>query len=335
MRLASRRLLSTAPVLLGVVVIVFILTRVLPGDPARTLAGDQADASTIERLRTQMGLDLPLWQQFINYVGGLLHGDLGFAWHTSHSVAEDFATRFPATVELALAAIVIALIVGIPIGILGAVRRDKLSDHIGRVMALVGASMPLFWLGLMIIFIFYGVLGIEPAPIGRVAQSVNPPTDVTGLYVLDSLLSGDMTALRSSLAHLFWPALCLATGSMAMISRMTRSAMLEVIGQDYVRTAEAKGLPPARVILKHALRNAAPTTVTVVGLQLGQLLGGAVLTETIFAWPGIGSYVTASLLATDYAPVQAFTLLAAIIFLAINLLVDLANAWLDPKVRHA
>lgn len=331
----ARRLLSMFPALLGVVVCIFLLTRVLPGDPARTLAGEQADPTTVEQIRVQMGLDAPLPVQFFRYTGDLLHGDLGFAWHTGHPVLDDFATRLPATVELALFALVIAVLVGVPVGILSATHRDRPVDHVTRVFSLIGASMPVFWLGLMVIFIFYNRLGVEPAPLGRIAQHVNPPTTITGLFVLDSLLSGDMAALRSSLSHIIWPALCLASGSTAIMARMTRSEMLEVINQDYIRTAISKGLSPLKVTAKHALKNAAPVIVTVVGLQFGLLMGGAVITETVFSWPGIGSYVVQSVLATDYAPVQAFTLLAAVTYLIVNLLVDLTNGRLDPRVGHA
>ncbi|QCR20245.1 ABC transporter permease [Agrococcus sp. SGAir0287] len=335
MRTVVRRVMAMIPALLGVLVAVFLLTRVLPGDPARTLAGEQADAATVERIREQMGLDRPLPEQFVSYVGALLRGDLGFAWHTGRPVVEDIATRLPATIELGLAALLIAIAVGVPLGIAGAVRRGRIIDHVTRIVSLAGASMPLFWLGLLVIAVFAFQLGVAPAPIGRIGDDVLPPTRITGLYVLDSLLSGDTVALGSSLQHLIWPAMVLATGATAMIARMTRSAMLEVLGQDYIRTADAKGLPPATVVVKHAFRNASPAVLTVVGLELGQLLGGAVLTETIYSWPGVGSYVTQSILATDYAPVQAFTLLAAAIFLVVNLLVDLGHAAIDPRIRHA
>jgi ABC-type dipeptide/oligopeptide/nickel transport system permease component len=330
-----RRILAMIPALVGVVICIFLLTRVLPGDPARTLAGEQADAASVEKIRADMGLDQPLIAQFFSYIGDLLRGDLGFAWHTGHTVVEDLASRLPATAELALVSIIIALLIAVPLGIVSAVFRDKWIDHVGRVISLVGASMPLFWLGLLVIYFFYFTLGVAPAPIGRISSGVNPPTDVTGLFLIDSLLSGDTVAFSSSLQSIIWPALVLATGSIAMISRMTRSAMLEVLGQDYVRTARSKGLAPRFVIGKHAFRNASPSVVTVVGLEFGQLLGGAVITETIFSWPGVGSYVTQSIMATDYAPVQAFTLLAAAIFLVVNLIVDLVNAAIDPRVRNA
>jgi ABC-type dipeptide/oligopeptide/nickel transport system permease component len=330
-----RRILAMIPALVGVVICIFLLTRVLPGDPARTLAGEQADAASVEKIRADMGLDQPLIAQFFSYIDDLLRGDLGFAWHTGHTVVEDLASRLPATAELALVSIIIALLIAVPLGIVSAVFRDKWIDHVGRVISLVGASMPLFWLGLLVIYFFYFTLGVAPAPIGRISSGVNPPTDVTGLFLIDSLLSGDTVAFSSSLQSIIWPALVLATGSIAMISRMTRSAMLEVLGQDYVRTARSKGLAPRFVIGKHAFRNASPSVVTVVGLEFGQLLGGAVITETIFSWPGVGSYVTQSIMATDYAPVQAFTLLAAAIFLVVNLIVDLVNAAIDPRVRNA
>ncbi len=335
MRLILRRLLAMIPALLGVLVAVFVITRVLPGDPARTLAGDQADPTTVERIRIEMGLDKPLPAQFLDYVAGIFRGDLGFAWHTGHSVVEDLATRMPATIELGVTALLIAILLGVPLGVASAVRRGKLLDHITRVITLVGASMPLFWLGLLVIFAFYFKLGIAPAPTGRIGSGVNPPTTITGLYLVDAALTGDGVAFASAFSHIIWPAMVLATGGLAMISRMTRSSTLEVLGQDYVRTAVSKGLPPLVVVGKHAFRNASPAVVTVIGLEFGQLMGGAVLTETIFSWPGVGSYVTQSILATDYAPVQAFTLVAAAIYLVINLLVDLAHSAIDPRVRHA
>lgn len=321
------------PTLLGVIVLIFVITRVLPGDPARTLAGDNAAPSQVAKLREQMGLDTALWKQFIDYFGGLFQGDLGYAWHTGRPVLDDFVVRFPATVELAIAAILIGLVVGVGLGVFSALNRDRMGDHVARVISLLGASMPLFWLGLLVISFFYGQLGIEPAPIGRISDSVNPPTQITGLFVLDSALSGDMVALKDSFSHLIWPAMVLSVNAVAIISRMTRSAMLEVLGQDYIRTAESKGLAQSQVIGKHAFKNAAPTISVIVGLEFGQLLGGAVITEMIFNWPGVGGYVIESIQATDYAPVQALTLVSAVIFLVVNLLVDLTQRIFDPRVR--
>ncbi|MDN5558892.1 MAG: ABC transporter permease [Ruaniaceae bacterium] len=330
----ARRILAIIPTLLGVLIGIFFLTRILPGDPARTIAGEQASAETVEKIRVEMGLDQTLGQQFITYVGNLFRGDFGLAWHTGHPVAEDLAARLPATIELGLTALLIAVVVGIPLGVVSAVRRGKFIDQASRVIALIGASMPLFWLGLLLLVLFYSALGWAPAPMGRVPSGVNPPTSITGLYILDSILSGDMKGLIGSLRSIALPAICLSLGSMAVTARMMRSTMLETLGQDYVRTAHSKGLAPRVVIWKHAMKNAAPVIVTVIGLQVGQMLGGAVITETIFAGPGVGSYVTNAIMATDYAPVQAFTLIAALVYLFVNLIVDITNARLDPRIRN-
>lgn len=329
-----RRLIQMIPALLGIVIITFIISRVLPGDPAVMLAGEQATPETIENIRKSMGLDQPLYTQFFHYIGGLLQGNLGEAYHTGQSVASDFATRFPATIELALASLIVAILIAIPVGILAATRKESIVDHISRVFSLIGACMPIFWIGLLFIYIFYATLGIAPAPMGRISNDLNPPTHITGLYVVDSLLSGDFVALKSSISHLILPAICLSTGTMAIVARMMRSSMLEVIGQDFVRTARAKGLGERIVIYKHALINAFIPTLTVLGLQVGYLIGGAVITETIFTWPGVGSYVTDSILAADYAPIQAFTLVSALIYSFINLAVDLIYGWLDPRIRY-
>ncbi|MDN8592822.1 ABC transporter permease [Paenibacillus sp. 11B] len=329
-----RRLLQMIPALIGIVVITFILSRVLPGDPAIVMAGEQATDDVIAKIRMDMGLDKPLFVQFFSYVGQLLQGNLGFAYHTGHTVLSDFATRFPATIELTLASVIIAICVAIPVGIIAATRKESFIDHISRVFSLIGACVPIFWLGLLFIYIFYSILGWAPAPMGRISGDLNPPTHITGLYVIDSLMTGDMVALKSSLAHLLLPAICLSTGTMAIVARMTRSSMLEVIGQDYVRTARAKGLSETAVVGKHALINALIPTLTVLGLQFGGLLGGAVITETIFSWPGVGGYVTDSILAADYAPIQAFTLVSAILFSFINLAVDLVYGLIDPRIRY-
>jgi peptide/nickel transport system permease protein len=322
------------PALIGIVVITFILSRVLPGDPAIVMAGEQATDDVIAKIRMDMGLDKPLFVQFFSYVGQLLQGNLGFAYHTGHTVLSDFAIRFPATIELTLASVIIAICVAIPVGIIAATRKESFIDHISRVFSLIGACVPIFWLGLLFIYIFYSILGWAPAPMGRISGDLNPPTHITGLYVVDSLMTGDMVALKSSLAHLLLPAICLSTGTMAIVARMTRSSMLEVIGQDYVRTARAKGLSETAVVGKHSLINALIPTLTVLGLQFGGLLGGAVITETIFSWPGVGGYVTDSILAADYAPIQAFTLVSAILFSFINLAVDLVYGLIDPRIRY-
>jgi peptide/nickel transport system permease protein len=322
------------PILLGVTLVGFILARVVPGDPALMVAGEQAPDYVVERLRAQMGLDRPVWVQYLLYLKDLARGDLGFAWHTGHPVARDLAVRFPATFELTVVSLLMAAAVAIPAGIVSATRRGSSFDHASRLGALVGASMPIFWLGLMLIYVLYFVLRIAPAPMGRLAVDVPPPTPYTGMILLDSLLSGDWAALRSAVAHIALPALCLSTGSMAILSRMVRSSMLEVLGEDYIRTARAKGLAERVVIYRHALKNALIPTVTVVGLQFGYLLGGAVVTETVFAWPGMGRYATESILFTDYAPIQGLCLLAAFVYAATNLVVDVLYAALDPRIRY-
>ncbi|MNB78045.1 Dipeptide transport system permease protein DppB [compost metagenome] len=329
-----RRLGQMLPALIGIVLITFILSRVLPGDPAVMLAGEQATPEVIENIRQDMGLDKPLYIQFFAYLGQLAHGDLGNAYHTGHPVASDFASRFPATIELTLFSILIAILVAIPVGIIAATRKESIIDHISRVFSLIGACVPIFWLGLIFIYIFYSKLGWAPAPMGRISGDLNPPTHITGLYIIDSLLSADWVALKSSLTHLLLPAICLSTGTMAIVARMTRSSMLEVIGQDFVRTARAKGLRESIVICRHALINALIPTLTVLGLQFGYLLGGAVITETIFSWPGIGGYITDSILAADYAPIQAFTLVSAVLYSLINLSVDLIYGLIDPRIRY-
>ncbi|MCL5676831.1 MAG: ABC transporter permease [Firmicutes bacterium] len=329
----SRRLLFLVPIVLGVSFFGFMLTRLLPGDPALMLAGEQATPDAVARIRSQLQLDRPLPVQYAAYMRGLLRGDLGTAWHTSHTVAEDFKKRYPATVELTLVSMILAVGIGIPVGILSAAFKNRWFDHLARLLSLGGATMPIFWLGLIAIYLFYFRLHWAPAPMGRVSVAFGEPAGPTGLLLVDAI--GNWPLWRDALAHIALPALCLSTGTMAIVSRMTRAAMLEVIGQDFIRTARAKGLPEIMVLLKHALRNALIPTVTILGLQFGQLLGGAVLTETIFSWPGLGSYVTESILITDYAPVQAFALVSAAIYVIINLGVDVLYAWIDPRIRYS
>ncbi|WP_242976089.1 ABC transporter permease [Desulfosporosinus sp. FKB] len=333
-RYVLKRLLYAIPGVLGIILITFILSRVLPGDPAVMIAGEQAPPDVIENIRISMGLKDPLYLQFFHYIRQLGSGNLGTAWHTGHLVAQDFATRFPATLELTLVSMFIAVCFAIPVGVISATRKNSAVDHVSRVLSLLGAAIPIFWLGLVLIYIFYAKLGWSPAPMGRIGQDINPPTHLTGLYILDSLLTGDMVALKESISHIILPAICLSTGTIAIVARMVRSSMLEVIGLDYVRTARAKGLPERIVIYKHALVNALIPTLTILGLQFGYLIGGAVITETIFSWPGVGSYITESILATDYAPIQGFTLVSAILYMLINLSVDLIYGLIDPRIRY-
>lgn len=322
------------PSIAGIVMITFILTRILPGDPALMITGEQALPEFVDKVREEYGFNQPLYIQLWDYIKQLFRGDLGFAWHTGHSVASDFVSRFPATLELTLASMFVALIVAIPLGIAAASRQNSFFDHIARVLSFIGSSVPIFWLGLLLITLFYSKLGWLPAPMGRISGGINPPTHITGLYVLDSLLSWDMIALKSSLHHLILPAICLSMGTMAIVTKMVRASMLEVIRQDFMRTAKAKGLSHRAVIYKHGLINSLIPSLTVIGLQFGALLGGAVITETIFVWPGIGNYVTESILSADYAPIQAMTLISAILYGFINLIVELLYGVLDPRVRY-
>ena len=329
-----KRLLYAIPAILLVIVIIFFLTRVMPGDPARMYLGEMATQEQVDQLTEEWGLNDPLPVQFLDYIKGLLHGDLGTAWHTHQTVADDFIKRFPASLELAIWAIIIAILIGIPLGIVSATHKNSLIDHGARVLSMLGATMPVFWFGLMLILIFYADLGWAAAPIGRISSSINPPTHITGLYVLDSILTGDTVALKDSIAHLILPAITLSLSSMAVLARMTRSSMLEVLGQDYIRTIRAKGMKEHVVIWRHALRNALIPILTVLGGQFGMMLGYTVVVETIFSWPGIGFYVTDSILNMDYSPVQAFALLSAILYVLINLILDILYSVVDHRVKY-
>lgn len=264
----------------------------------------------------------------------MLHGDLGTAWHTGKPVTYDFAMRFPASLELALCALLLAVLIGIPVGIYAASKKDSAADHVSRVVTLLGTSVPVFWLGFMLIYLLYAKYDLIPAPIGRISDNIYPPTQITGLYLLDSLLTGDMIAFKSALSHILLPAICLSFGSLAVISRMTRSNMIEVLNLDYIRTARSKGIKERQVVGKHGLRNILVPVMTVIGAQLGGLIGNAVVVETIFNWPGVGSYITQSILQTDYAPVQAFTVVSVLIYMAINLILDILYAVVDPRITY-
>jgi len=328
-----RRVVGIAAVMIGVSVITFAISHVVPADPAVAALGDHATDAQIAAFRAEYHLDRPLPEQYATYVVGLLHGDLGRSIRTRRSVADDLADSFPATLELSLAALAISLLIGIPAGIWSAIYRGRLPDVIVRIAALAGGSLPVFWLGLIVIGLFYYQLGWFPGG-GRLDTFVSPPPTRTGLYVVDSVLALDVDALRSSLLHLVLPSLTLGYFSTAVVARMTRSSMLEVLGQDYMRTARAKGLAERLIVVRHGLRNALIPTVTVIGLTFGSLLSGAVLTETIFSWPGLGRYATASAISLDFPAVLGVTLLAAIVYPVANLAVDIAYYWLDPRIQR-
>ncbi|MFP1734621.1 ABC transporter permease [Lonsdalea quercina] len=320
-------------VVAGVCVITFIISHLIPGDPARLLAGDRASDEMVRHIRQQLELDQPLYVQFIRYVGDLLHGDLGTSIRTGRLVLDDLRTFFPATLELAFFALLLALALGIPLGVLSAVYRNRWLDHMVRLLALTGISTPAFWLGLGVIVLFYGQLNLLPGG-GRLDDWLDPPAHVTGFYTIDALLAKDGEAFWNSLQHLILPAVTLAFVHLGIVARQIRSAMLEQLSEDYIRTARASGLPAWRVILGYALPNALIPSVTVLGLALGDLLYGAVLTETVFSWPGMGAYVVSSIQALDFPAVMGFAVVVSLAYVAVNLVVDLLYLWIDPRIAR-
>lgn len=318
-------------VVAGVCVITFIISHLIPGDPALLLAGDRASEEIVQHIRQQLGLDLPLWQQFIRYLSALFHGDLGTSIRTGRPVLEDLRNFFPATLELACCALLIALLVGVPLGVLSAVYRNRWLDHLVRLLALTGISTPAFWLGLGVIVLFYGKLNLLPGS-GRLDDWFDPPARVTGFFLIDSLLSGDLDLFFNALQHLILPAATLAFVHLGIVARQIRSAMLEQLSEDYIRTALASGLTRFTIIVCYALPNALIPSVTVLGLALGDLLYGAVLTETVFAWPGMGAYVVASIQALDFPAVMGFAIVVSFAYVLVNLVVDLLYLWIDPRV---
>jgi peptide/nickel transport system permease protein len=328
-----RRLVGIVAVMVGVSVITFTISHLVPADPVAAALGDHATDAQIAAFRAEYGLDKPVVNQYFIYISGLLHGDLGRSIRTRRPVADDLRDFVPATFELSLAALIISVLIGIPAGTWSALARNRLPDHFVRVFSLTGGSLPIFWLGLILIGFFYGRLGWLPGG-GRIDQFIPPPRSITGLFVVDSFLTGNLPALQSSLYHLILPAFTLGYFSTAVIARMMRSSMLEVMRQDYMLTARAKGLRLSAAIVKHGLRNALIPTLTIIGVTFGSLLSGAVLTETIFSWPGLGRYATASAISLDFPAVMGVTLLAAVIYPVANLLVDLGYHWLDPRIQN-
>jgi peptide/nickel transport system permease protein len=329
---AVKRFLTILPVLVGVSLLVFSFIHLIPGDPAVAMLGERATPERVAAVRAQLGLDEPLYRQYWIYLRKVLHGDLGISIIRGDPVLADLVYRFPATVELALSAILLALVVGIPVGIVSAVWRNSFFDGFSRLVALTGVSMPIFWLGLMLAWFFGVELGWLPTGFRLDTDVAVRP--VTNLYLLDSLLAGDARAFLSSLRHLVLPAVALGTIPLAIIARMTRASLLEVLSQEYIRTAEAKGAPQRTVVLRHAMRNALLPILTVTGLQVGHLLAGAILTETIFSWPGIGLWVYEAIQARDYPIVQGATLFIGTVFVLVNLCTDLLYAAVDPRIAY-
>lgn len=328
----ARRLILLVPVLLGVSVMTFVISHVAPANPARLMAGPRAGAAQVEAVRHAYGLDLPLWQQYLRYLGDLARGNLGTSFHTQHPVRDDLASFLPATVELAVAAMVITVLVGVPLGIVSAVFRGRWVDHVSRLIAVSGASLPVFWLALVAQLVLYGRLGWFPSG-GRLDTGLSPPPAVTGMYTVDSLLAGNPRLFGNALWHLALPAAVLAFGALAVVARLVRGSLLGVLRQEYIRTARAKGLTRRAVIRHHALRNALLPTLTVLGLQTGYLLSGAILVELVFSWSGIGLYTAQSIGTADYNAVMSVTLVVAALFMAVNLLVDVLYALADPRIH--
>jgi peptide/nickel transport system permease protein len=328
-----KRLILFIIVIFGVVTVTFFLSHVIPSDPVGAILGENAPQELVEKIERQLGLDLPLGQQYTRYIKGLINWNFGISLRTQKQVSEDMRVYFPATIELALLALFIAIIFGISIGIISAVKRNLLPDNISRVFSLVGISMPAFWLGLLFILILYYHLGLIPAG-GRLSPHISPPPMVSGLYLLDSLIAGQFKTFWDALYHLLGPALVLGWIQTAYICRVTRSSMLEVLNEEYIRTARVKGLKEKIVIFKHAFRNASIPVLTMIGISFGYLLEGSVLTETVFGYPGLGRYAVNSFLSLDLNAVIGSVTLIAICYALSNLIVDLLYAALDPRIKY-
>jgi len=328
-----RRLAAALPTLVGVVIVTFLLTRALPGDPAAYFAGPAATQQAIEEIRARLGLDQPLPVQFLGYVRDLLRGDLGLSITTGQPVLAELTTRLPASAELTLLGLLFAGSVGITLGVLAALKPNSWLDNLCRVVATLGVSLPTFFTGLLLIYVFYYQLGWAPAPLGRLDVFATPPPQVTGFYLVDSLLAGDVETFLSALAQIILPAITLGIFAVAPIARITRGTMLAVMGSDFIRAARAHGLSGRTVVIGYALRNALLPVITTLGMVFSFLLGANVLVEKVFAWPGIGSYAVEALIASDYAPVQGFVMTMGVLYVALNLAIDMLYQVIDPRVR--
>jgi peptide/nickel transport system permease protein len=335
LRYVLTRLLGAAAMAVLATLVVFLIANTVPGDPVLAQLGDLAASNpdTVREWRAKWGLDLPLWERYARFLWGVLHGDLGISIASQRPVLADIAQYAPATIELATIAFVVALAIGIPLGIAAAVRRDSWVDAAARIVSLVGVSSPTFWLAFIMLAIFYGGLQIAPGP-GRLDPIAFPPEEVTGLFLVDSILAGDWEAFHDAAAHLVLPSIVLAAATIGLITRTTRAAMLEAMQQDYVRVSRAKGLRERFIILRHVLPNALIPVVTLGGIAYANLLAGAVMTETVFSWPGLGRYTFRSAAALDFPAIMGITLVVSVSTLLVNLLVDLSYAALDPRVRR-
>lgn len=333
LEIIKKRLVMLIFVIFGVSLITFIMTNIIPGDPARMIVGQRASQEAYQKIREQLGLDQPLIIQYFDYMKGLLHGNLGTSIRTQQPVLNDLIAFFPATLELVIYAFIFAIIFGVFLGVITAVKNNTKWDYIGRIISITGVSLPVFLSGLIVIIIFYGKLGWFPAS-GRLDLFVVPPPHITGLYTLDSLLVGQIETFKNSVWHLILPSIILGYVQLSTITRQVRSSMIEVLNEEYIRTAKANGLSHWFLIIRYALRNALMPTITVIGISFGMLLGGAVVTEIVFNWPGMGKYVVDSISNLDFPAIMGFTLLIAVGYVLINLIVDLLYLFLDPQIRE-
>ena len=328
-----RRLATALPSIAGVIIVTFLLTRALPGDPAAYFAGPAATTDAIEEIRRQLGLDRSLPVQFLDYLGQLARGDLGTSLSTGQPVMSEILTRLPASAELTLLGLVLAVAIAVPLGIAAALRPGSPIDHFCRIVTTAGVSLPVFFTGLLLVYVFYYLIGVAPAPLGRLDVFASAPPQWSGFYLIDSVLAGDAGTLRAALVQLILPAATLAVFSLAPLARITRASMLAALGSEFVRTARASGLAPRRIVYVYAFRNAVLPVITTLGMVFSFLLGANVLVEKVFAWPGIGSYAVEALIASDYAPVQGFVLTMALLYVGLNLVIDLLYRLVDPRVR--
>jgi ABC-type dipeptide/oligopeptide/nickel transport system permease component len=328
-----RRLASALPSLVGVIIVTFLLTRALPGDPAAYFAGPAATPQAVEEIRHKLGLDRSLPAQFIDYLRALAHGDFGNSVSTGQPVAHELLTRLPASAELTFVALFLSISIAVPLGIAAATRQGSWVDHACRIVTTAGVSLPVFFTGLLLIYVLYYLLGWAPAPLGRLDIFVSAPNFHTGFYLIDSLVDGDLETFRAALAQIALPAFSMAVFSLAPLARVTRASMLAALGSDFVRTARASGLSRRRVVYVYAFRNAVLPVITTMGMVFSFLLGANVLIEKVFVWPGIGSYAIEALIASDYAPVQGFVLTMASLYVLLNLAIDVIYGIVDPRVR--
>jgi ABC-type dipeptide/oligopeptide/nickel transport system permease component len=328
-----RRLVTALPSVAGVIIVTFLLTRALPGDPAAYFAGPAATNQAIEEIRHRLGFDRSLPAQFLDYLGQLAHGDLGNSLSTGQPVLAELVTRLPASAELTLLGLVFSVAIAVPLGIAAAMRPGSPIDHACRVMTTAGVSLPTFFTGLLLVYVFYYLAGIAPAPLGRLDVYSSAPPQWSGFYLIDSLIAGNLETFGAALAQLLLPAATLAIFSLAPLARITRASMLAALGSEFIRTARASGLARRRIVYVYAFRNAVLPVITTLGMVFSFLLGANVLVEKVFAWPGIGSYAVEALIASDYAPVQGFVLTMALLYVGLNLVIDLVYGLVDPRVR--